>query len=93
MMRAVLAIVLLSSLPALADNKKKPVTDDRQKGIEVDARGNKSKSYQFTGLDIDGKLKTPQLLYFLNRMKSEFDATTPDKRSFVRELQESPSEM
>src|SRR5690348_1139622 len=27
----------------------------------------KEKSYTFTGLDIDGKLKTPQLLYFLNR--------------------------
>jgi hypothetical protein len=26
-------------------------------------------------------------------MKSEFDTITPDKRSFLRELQESPSEM
>jgi hypothetical protein len=55
--------------------------------------GQKSKSYTFGGLDIDGKLKTPQLLYFLNRMKSEFDTTTPDKRSFIPELKRSTDEM
>ena len=38
-------------------------------------------------------LKTPQLLYFLNRMKSEFDTTTPDKRSFIPELKRSTDEM
>ena len=51
------------------------------------------KTYNFGGLDIDGKLKTPQLLYFLNRMKSELDTTTPDKRSFVPELERSTEEM
>ena len=40
-------------------------------------------------LDIDGKLKTPQLLYFLNRIKAEFDTSTPDKRSFMPELERS----
>ena len=55
--------------------------------------GQKSKQYTFGGLDIDGKLKTPQLLYFLNRMKSEFDTTTPDKRSFIPELKRSTDEM
>ncbi|HZS40361.1 MAG TPA: hypothetical protein VFF06_26195 [Polyangia bacterium] len=55
--------------------------------------GTKTKNYTFGGLDIDGKLKTPQLLYFLNRMKSEFDSTTPDKRSFVPELKRSTDEM
>jgi hypothetical protein len=53
----------------------------------------KEKSYTFSGLDIDGKLKTPQLLYFLNRMKSEFDTTTPEKRSFLPELKRSTDEM
>jgi hypothetical protein len=53
----------------------------------------KIRSYTFGGLDIDGRLKTPQLLYFLNRMKSEFDTTTPDKRSFLPELKRSTDEM
>jgi hypothetical protein len=61
---------------------------------QVDPKtGQKSKSYTFGGLDIDGKLKTPQLLYFLNRMKSEFDTTAPDKRSFIPELKRSTDEM
>ncbi len=55
--------------------------------------GNKEKTYTFGGLDIDGKLKTPQLLYFLNRMKSEFDTTTPERRSFIPELKRSTDEM
>ena len=61
---------------------------------QVDPKtGQKSKQYTFGGLDIDGKLKTPQLLYFLNRMKSEFDTATPDKRSFLPELKRSTDEM
>jgi hypothetical protein len=61
---------------------------------QVDPKtGQKSKQYTFGGLDIDGKLKTPQLLYFLNRMKSEFDTTAPDKRSFIPELKRSTDEM
>jgi hypothetical protein len=55
--------------------------------------GTKTKNYTFGGLDLDGKLKTPQLLYFLNRMKSEFDSTTPDKRSFIPELKRSTDDM
>jgi hypothetical protein len=58
-----------------------------------DSKAPRSKTYTFTGLDIDGKLKTPQLLYFLNRMKAEFDTTTPEKRSFLPELKRSTDEM
>ena len=57
------------------------------------SKGPKVKSYDFGGLDIDGRLRTPQLLYFLNRMKSEFDTTTPDKKSFMPELQKSGDEL
>ena len=35
--------------------------------------GEKVKVYRFSGLDISGRLKSPQLLYFLNRMRAEFD--------------------
>ena len=92
-MRVVL-LALLLSVPVVAQKKKAaapaPVED---KTIQVDKEGKKSKTYSFTGLDIDGKLKTPQLLYFLNRMKSEFDTTTPSRRSFIPELKQSTDEM
>ena len=69
-----------------------PVNDGGPTSVDPKT-GQKSKQYTFGGLDIDGKLKTPQLLYFLNRMKSEFDTTTPDKRSFIPELKRSTDEM
>jgi hypothetical protein len=49
----------------------------------------KSKTYTFGAMDVEGKLKTPQLLYFLNRVKMELDMSAPDKRSFMKELQQS----
>jgi hypothetical protein len=96
-MRALLfTAFLLLGVPALADQKKKaapPPAPSDDKSVQTDASGKKSKSYTFTGLDLDGKLKTPQLLYFLNRMKSEFDTTTPSRRSFLPELKRSTDEM
>lgn len=49
----------------------------------------KTKAYTFGAMDVEGKLKTPQLLYFLNRVKLELDMSAPDKRSFMKELQQS----
>jgi hypothetical protein len=49
----------------------------------------KAKVYTFSGLDVEGKLKTPQLLYFLNRVKTELDTTGREKRSFLKELEQS----
>ena len=51
--------------------------------------GEVSKTYTFGAMDVEGKLKTPQLLYFLNRVKLELDMSAPDKRSFMKELQQS----
>jgi hypothetical protein len=45
-----------------------------------------SKVYQFGGLDISGRLKSPQLLYFLNRLRAEFDRPRLPHRSFMPEL-------
>jgi hypothetical protein len=90
-MRVAFLVLLLSGL-SYADKKKAPAPGPDDK-IQTDASGKKSKTYSFTGLDIDGKLKTPQLLYFLNRMKSEFDTTAPSRRSFIPELKQSTDEM
>jgi len=49
----------------------------------------KTKSYSFGAMDVEGKLKTPQLLYFLDRVKLELDMSAPDKRSFMKELEKS----
>ena len=95
-MTSVTVVALVAVTPVHAQKKKLPpkASDNDGGQTQVDPKtGQKSKQYTFGGLDIDGKLKTPQLLYFLNRMKSEFDTTTPDKRSFLPELKRSTDEM
>lgn len=53
----------------------------------VERSGTKVKVIQFSGLDVSGRLKSPQLLYFLNRVRAEFDRPRLPHRSFVPELE------
>jgi len=59
------------------------------KTTSADGKTYKSKTYNFGAMDVEGKLKTPQLLYFLNRVKLELDMSAPDTRSFMKELEKS----
>ncbi|GEM_PF-3980992 len=43
--------------------------------------------YSFTGLGIDGELRTPALLQFLSRIGGEFETSGIPHRSFMPELQ------
>jgi hypothetical protein len=64
-------------------------TDEGQVRKEGDTE---VKTLEFTGLDIEGQLKTPQLLYFLTRLRAEFDRPRLPHRSFMPELQRTPGE-
>ncbi len=67
-------------------------SDERASGESKGSSGGgkvKTKTYTFGAMDVEGKLKTPQLLYFLNRVKLELDMSAPDKRSFMKELGQS----
>ena len=46
----------------------------------------------FTELEIEGNLKSPQLVYFLRRVRAEFAAGDLGHRSFLREMSESRKE-
>jgi hypothetical protein len=50
------------------------------------------KTMEFSGLDIEGQLKTPQMLYFLNRLRAEFGHPRLPHRSFMPELERSTKE-
>jgi hypothetical protein len=50
------------------------------------------KVMEFSGLDIEGQLKTPQMLYFLNRLRAEFGRPRLPHRSFMPELQRGTQE-
>jgi hypothetical protein len=55
---------------------------------DVRTEGDKSiKAMEFSGLDIEGQLKTPQMLFFLNRLRAEFDRPRLPHRSFMPELE------
>ena len=56
---------------------------------KVGTKPSKTRVYTFGAMDVEGKLKTPQLLYFLNRVKLELEMSAPDRRSFMKELDKS----
>jgi hypothetical protein len=45
------------------------------------------KVMKFTGLGIEGRLKSPQLVYFVQRVRAEFDRPELPHRSFMPELE------
>jgi hypothetical protein len=71
---------------AAASDKGDGETATGTAGKTSDGKTIKTKTYTFGAMDVEGKLKTPQLLYFLNRVKLELDMSAPDKRSFMKEL-------
>ena len=48
--------------------------------------------FKFSELDIEGRLKSPQLVYFLRRVRAEFAAGDLGHRSFMREMSETRKE-
>ena len=48
--------------------------------------------FKFSELDIEGRLKSPQLVYFLRRVRAEFAAGDLGHRSFMREMSETRRE-
>jgi hypothetical protein len=106
MKRAAMMMMLLITTPAFARGKPaarrpspttavKPhaVPDAPAPATPAAAKAPaKPKVYNFSGLDVEGKLKTPQLLYFFDRVKLELDTTTEPKRSFIKELEDSASD-
>ncbi len=48
--------------------------------------------FKFSELDIEGRLKSPQLVYFLRRVRAEFSAGELGHRTFMREMSETRKE-
>lgn len=44
------------------------------------------KTYKFGTIEVEGRLKSPQIIYFLRRVRAEFDAGLLGHRSFLLEL-------
>ena len=42
-----------------------------------------TKTFDFNALDLNGRMRTPQLLYFLERANEELERASLEKRSFI----------
>jgi hypothetical protein len=58
----------------------------------VDEGGTRVKVFRFSGLDLEGQLRSPSLLYFLSRLRAEFDRPRLPHRTFIPELVESAAD-
>lgn len=54
--------------------------------VETDKQQDGMKTYTFGPQEVEGRLKSPQIQYFLRRVRAEFEAGTLGHRSFLREL-------
>lgn len=48
--------------------------------------------FRFGEVEVEGRLKSPQIVYFLRRVRAEFNAGDLGHRSFMRELSETKNE-
>jgi hypothetical protein len=75
-----------------AQEQARAAAQEASSGVdaEIVKEGDTSvKVMSFTGLDIEGRLKSPQLLYFVNRVHAEFERPKLPHRSFMPELERS----
>ncbi len=64
-------------------------------GAVVESKGGQdggSKVFRFGEVEVEGRLKSPQIVYFLRRVRAEFAAGDLGHRSFIRELDETKNE-
>ena len=95
---AILALVCGLSLPAQAQPRGKA---DKSSSARTDApaaprdktdKKPKEKTFDFNNLQLNGQLRTPQLLYFLERANEELERASLEKRSFIPHIVRSVEE-
>jgi hypothetical protein len=64
-----------------------PDAKDAKKGGK-----DKVKNFDFNALDLNGRMRTPQLLYFLERANEELERASLEKRSFIPHMVRSVEE-
>jgi hypothetical protein len=97
---AVFAIMCAVSLPRIADAQPRGKAD-KGGAAKPDAavkatpgadKKQKEKTFDFNNLKLNGQLRTPQLLYFLERANEELERASLEKRSFIPHIVRSVEE-
>jgi hypothetical protein len=56
------------------------------------SKGKKEQRFDFTGFELAGSVRMPQLLYFLDRAEEELERASLERRTFVPEMLKSIDE-
>jgi len=90
-----LAVMCALVVPAHAQPRKGDKVAEKAapdaKGDKKKA-GDKVKNFDFNALDLNGRMRTPQLLYFLERANEELERASLEKRSFIPHMVRSVEE-
>jgi hypothetical protein len=93
---AILAVVCAVSLPGSAwaqpKAKAKPADKTADSAKATESKKGKEKNFDFNNLQLNGQLRTPQLLYFLERANEELERASLEKRSFIPHMVRSVEE-
>ena len=61
-------------------------------GVESRTLDGGTRVFRFGEVEVEGRLKSPQIVYFLRRVRAEFAAGDLGHRTFLRELSETRNE-
>lgn len=105
-LRVIVCALLLASLgaPAAAQGKRRRTAQRKESrpaaaaakkaGAQgkVTSKGKKEQRFDFTGFELAGSVRMPQLLYFLDRAEEELERASLERRTFVPEMLKSLDE-
>jgi hypothetical protein len=80
-----------STTPVAAPTDPKADTKSDKKNAGGGGK-DKVKNFDFNALDLNGRMRTPQLLYFLERANEELERASLEKRSFIPHMVRSVEE-
>jgi hypothetical protein len=93
---ALLALMCATSHPVYAQPKGKAdkgnKPDAAAKSSDKGDKKSKEKTFDFENLKLNGQMRTPQLLYFLERANEELERASLEKRSFIPHMVRSVEE-
>ncbi len=81
-----------ASKAAPVDKGEKSAPADDVAKADKSKKGDKVKNFDFNALDLNGRMRTPQLLYFLERANEELERASLEKRSFIPHMVRSVDE-
>ena len=85
----------VSAQPRKGEKGDKAAPADKAAPVVAKESGGKKdkvKNFDFNALDLNGRMRTPQLLYFLERANEELERASLEKRSFIPHMVRSVEE-